>query len=140
VILQSGVVPYRVTNGKIEILLVTSSSGKHWVIPKGWITPWLTSADSAAKEAWEEAGVKGSVMEPAIGFYKTRKWGYPCQVEVFPMLVEMEGEGYPEAKRRKRQWMSLPKAIKTLREIGLKQLLEQLPNLPQVSNMAGDRS
>ncbi len=92
VILQSGVVPYRITNGKIEILLVTSSSGKHWVIPKGWITPWLTSADSAAKEAWEEAGVKGNVIEPAIGFYKTRKWGYLCQVEVFPMLVEVEGK------------------------------------------------
>jgi 8-oxo-dGTP pyrophosphatase MutT (NUDIX family) len=127
-ILQSGVIPYRMKNGEVEVLLITSSSGKRWIIPKGWITPWLTAADSAAKEAWEEAGIKGLVTEPAIGFYKTRKWGYPCQVEVFLMIVEAEFDDYPEAKRRGRQWMSLAKAMKQVREADLKLLLEQLDN------------
>jgi 8-oxo-dGTP pyrophosphatase MutT (NUDIX family) len=130
VILQSGVIPYRIKDGEAEVLLITSSSGKRWIIPKGWITPWLTAADSAAKEAWEEAGIKGTVTEPAIGSYKTRKWGYPCQVEVFLMVVEAEHDDYPEAKRRARQWMSIAKAMKQVRETDLKLLLEQLDTSP----------
>ncbi|UBF27655.1 NUDIX hydrolase [Kovacikia minuta CCNUW1] len=125
-ILQSGVIPYRIKNGKVEVLLITSSSGKHWVIPKGWITPWLTPAASAEKEAWEEAGIKGKVSKLAIGSYEVQKWGFPCQVGVFPMTVETELANYPEAKRRKRQWMSLTRAIQHLREADLKLLLEHL--------------
>lgn len=124
---QSGVIPYRVRDGALEVLLVTSSSGKNWVIPKGWIAFWLTSAESAAKEAWEEAGVTGQVITPAIGAYTTCKWGYACQVEVFLLWVDVEQEEYPEAKRRKRRWMSVAKAIKRIREAELKQLLEDLP-------------
>jgi 8-oxo-dGTP pyrophosphatase MutT (NUDIX family) len=111
--------------GKVEVLLVTSSSGKRWIIPKGWISLWMTAADSAAKEAWEEAGIEGTVLTPAIGFYNTRKWGYPCRVDVFLMSVENEMEEYPEAAKRKRQWMSIPKAIKRIREAELKQLFRQ---------------
>lgn len=124
-ILQSGVIPYRVKGDKVEVLLVTSSSGKRWVIPKGWVAMMLSPEDSAAKEAWEEAGVRGKVTTPAIGFYTTHKWGYPCRVEVFLMQVETEASNYPEAKRRKRQWMSVPKAIQRVREGELKHLLEQ---------------
>ncbi|MGA7933475.1 MAG: NUDIX hydrolase [Kovacikia sp.] len=125
-ILQSGVIPYRVKNGNVEILLITSSRGKRWIIPKGWIAPWLTSADSAAKEAWEEAGIKGSVVQPAIGVYKILKWGCVWEVEVFSMAVETEVADYPEAERRNRQWMSVPQARKQIREPDLKLLFEQL--------------
>jgi len=39
---QSGVVPFRLAKGKVQILLVTSRSGKRWVIPKGIIEPDLS--------------------------------------------------------------------------------------------------
>lgn len=120
---QSGVIPYRVEDGKIEVLLVTSSSGKQWVIPKGWIAFWLTSAESAKKEAWEEAGVTGSVVIPAIGSYITTKWGRACRVDVFLMQVEVELENYPESTHRKRKWMSLDRAIQQVQNVELKQLL-----------------
>lgn len=125
---QSGVIPFRVRNGEVEVLLVTSSSGKRWVIPKGWISPFMTSEDSAAKEAWEEAGITGKVYTPMLGDYNTRKWSYPCQVEVFLMAVETESTDYPEVRRRKRQWMSIAKATKCVREADLKNLLKSLLN------------
>jgi 8-oxo-dGTP pyrophosphatase MutT (NUDIX family) len=63
---QSGVLPYRVTAGKVEVLLVTSTRRKRWIAPKGWIALGLSAAESAAKEALEEAGVSGHVVTPAI--------------------------------------------------------------------------
>ena len=31
---QSGVIPYRIEDGQIEVMLITSSASKRWVIPK----------------------------------------------------------------------------------------------------------
>ncbi|HEY9697389.1 MAG TPA: NUDIX hydrolase [Trichocoleus sp.] len=123
---QSGVIPYRIRDRQIEVLLVTSSKGKNWGIPKGWVEPLMTAADSAAKEAWEEAGITGAVHQPSIGVYQRRKWGLPFQVEVFLMEVETVLDDWQEAKNRKRQWLTLPQAIKRVKRSELKQLLNQV--------------
>lgn len=125
-ILHSGVIPYRTRARETEILLVKSAGGKHWVIPKGWITPWLTSAQSAAKEAWEEAGVVGTIKLPAIGYYRVQKWGLWHKVEVFLLQVTQEFANYPESEIRARQWMSLTEAVQQIRQDDLKQLFEKL--------------
>lgn len=127
-ILQSGVIPYQALNGQTEVLLVSSSSGKRWGIPKGWIVPTLTPAESAAKEAWEEAGIRGIIQLPAIGHYETRKFGFMIRVEVFLMLVEQQEDDYPEASSRKRQWVTVDKAVKLVHKSKLKQLLEHTLN------------
>lgn len=134
---QSGVIPYRIRNGGIEVLLITSSSGKHWVIPKGWVELFWTSANSAAKEAWEEAGITGTVITPAIGTYPTRHWNCIVHVEVFLMQVESEADQYPEVKKRDREWVSLAKATKRLQNAELKALVGQLHELIQVEQAEG---
>ena len=45
---QSGVIPFRRRGAAIEILLITSRSGKRWVVPKGSVEPDLTPAESGA--------------------------------------------------------------------------------------------
>ncbi len=125
---QSGVIPYRIENGEIEVMLITSSTGKRWVIPKGLIEPDMTPQDSAAKEAWEEAGLLGKVFPDLLGTYEYQKSGYTCQVEVFLLEVQAVLEIWPEASKRKRQWVSIPKAIKRVNEQELKQILADLPN------------
>ncbi|HEY3622474.1 MAG TPA: NUDIX domain-containing protein [Roseiarcus sp.] len=45
----------------LEILLVTTRQSKRWIIPKGWPIKGLRPAKSAAREAFEEAGVRGPV-------------------------------------------------------------------------------
>jgi 8-oxo-dGTP pyrophosphatase MutT (NUDIX family) len=72
---QSGVIPYRVSDGKIEVLLITNRRQQHWSIPKGGISKAMVPPDSAAKEAWEEAGVVGQVDGNQLGTYKYRKQG-----------------------------------------------------------------
>ncbi len=125
---QSGVIPYRIMGGKIEVMLITSSGGKRWVIPKGLIEPNMTPQDSAAKEAWEEAGVLGRVFPDLMGTYQYYKSGCTLQVEVFLLQVETVLENWPEAYKRKRQWVSIPKAIKRVDEPELKVILRDLPN------------
>ncbi len=86
---QSGVVPYRFnSSGHLELLLITSSSGRAWGIPKGIVEPGLTPQDSAAKEALEEAGITGKVHPDLLGCYRHAKWGAECDVELFAMRVD----------------------------------------------------
>ena len=124
---QSGVIPYRIINGQIEVMLITSSGSKRWVIPKGLIEPDMTSQDSAAKEAWEEAGVLGQVFPNLMGIYEYYKSGCTWQVDVFLLQVETVLDNWPEAYKRKRQWVSIPKAIKRVDEPDLKLILGDFP-------------
>ncbi len=66
-------VPYRVRNGKIEVLLITSHRRQDWGIPKGGISKAMSPPDSAAKEAWEEAGLVGQVDDNQLS-QRQRQW------------------------------------------------------------------
>ena len=76
---QSAVIPYRRDEGRVEILLITSRKRRRWVLPKGVCEPDMTAADSAAKEAMEEAGVRGSVSTETVGRYRYREVGWHLQ-------------------------------------------------------------
>jgi len=124
---QSSVVPYQFKNGKLQVLVIASSKNKHFVIPKGIIEPGLTTQQSAAKEALEEAGAIGIVSKKAIGSYQCIKWDSTCHVEVFPMQVsKLLNKSDWEEKHRGREWMSVENAIKTLRQKELKPILLKL--------------
>jgi 8-oxo-dGTP pyrophosphatase MutT (NUDIX family) len=64
---------YRVrSHGVLEFLLVQTRGGR-WIFPKGGVEPGLTQAQSAALEAFEEAGVHGRIEEmPFARYYVTR--------------------------------------------------------------------
>ncbi|MEH1906293.1 MAG: NUDIX hydrolase [Nostoc sp.] len=121
---QSGVIPYRVNDGKIEILLITTRNFQDWVIPKGDIPNGMSPPDSAAKEAWEEAGVIGQVDANELGTYKYRKRGKSYCVKMYLLPVEMLSEDYPEANKRKRQWVEVSKAIRWVKFNSLKRILK----------------
>lgn len=127
---QSGVIPYRIHNGRVEVLLITVSKQKRWGIPKGWIEPRMSAIDSAAKEAYEEAGILGTVHSPALGHYRRRKWGMSLQVEVFLMRVEQVLDDWAEVDERKRCWLSVSQAQKQVKKSDLKNLLAHLQELP----------
>ncbi|MDJ0943296.1 MAG: NUDIX domain-containing protein [Kiloniellales bacterium] len=124
---QSAVLPYRLRNGDPEVLLITSRSGKRWVLPKGIVEPGMTPPVSAAKEAREEAGIEGAVSTRSLGRYRQDKWGGTCRIEVFPMRVTAELETWPEAGIRRREWLPLSAAIERLEGKKLRRLLGRLP-------------
>jgi 8-oxo-dGTP pyrophosphatase MutT (NUDIX family) len=121
---QSGVIPYRVNNGTIEILLITTRDRQDWVIPKGGICDGMSPQASAAKEAWEEAGVIGQVDVNQVGTYKYRKRGRVYRVQMYLLPVFLLSESYPEANYRQRQWVDVTTAVEVVKTTSLKRILK----------------
>jgi 8-oxo-dGTP pyrophosphatase MutT (NUDIX family) len=125
--LQYAALPWR-RAGSLEILLVSSRETKRWVIPKGWPIPGLSPHDAAAREAFEEAGVKGRTEAIALGHYhyvKRRRRGTDqlCRVEVFALNVESQAADWPEKDERTRRWFLATAAADAVEEIELKALI-----------------
>ena len=128
---QCAALPLRRVNGRLEVLLVTSRETKRWVIPKGWLIAGLTAAQSAAREAHEEAGVEGRIAPAPLGSFvyeKRLKDGVlrPVRVEVFRLDVEAELDAWPEAVERSRRWMAPAEAAMLVAEPELAVLLQGL--------------
>jgi len=124
---QSGVIPYRWREGRLEVLLISSRAQQHWVVPKGIIELGMDAHESAAKEAYEEAGIRGYTTPLSIGKYSYNKWGGICEVQIFPMRVETILEDWPEKKFRRREWLPLEQAAERVQEPTLKALLKEFP-------------
>ncbi len=124
---QSAVIPYRIHEGQLEVLIISSRNGSHLIVPKGIKEPELSLQDFAAKEALEEAGVVGEVAEEALGSYVYEKWDSDCSVTVYPMKVtRLVPEEEWEERHRGRQWMSPNKAVKQLKQKELGKLVNVL--------------
>jgi phosphohistidine phosphatase len=124
---QASVVPYRLLDGDIEILMVMSRKRKRWILPKGICGPALGPQACAAQEAFEEAGAQGEVGEQALGSYRYEKWGGECTVDVFPMRVtRLLDEADWQESHRGRQWVSPKQALKQLKQPELKAMIKSL--------------
>jgi 8-oxo-dGTP pyrophosphatase MutT (NUDIX family) len=127
---QYGALPYRFTHdAALEILLVTTRQSKQWIIPKGWPIKGLRPAKSAAREAYEEAGVRRRVGGKSIGFFAYDKSldgtgiRVNCEIRVFPLLVKRQSETWPEIEQRVVQWVSPDKALAMIKDPELKALV-----------------
>lgn len=125
---QAGAIPYRLATDTIEVLLISTSSGKHLTIPKGLIDPGFSATETALNEAYEEAGVKGRLSTPAIGRYHFKKWGGRCEVEVFAMAVTRMLEKWPEDTVRRRLWTDYRHAAGQVMHPDLGALILKLPD------------
>jgi len=119
---QFAALPWRRdADGTIEVLLITSRETRRWVIPKGWPIKGKSAAKSAAREAFEEAGVTGKVSKRPVGAYaydKRLKNGrlQRVRVAVFGLQVEREADVYPEVGQREKQWSSIEEAARRVDE------------------------
>lgn len=125
---QFGALCFRLHEGKVQILLITSRGTGRWIIPKGWPMDGETPCGAAATEAWEEAGAKGRIYETVIGFYSYSKVlkddDLPCVVAVFPLRVSKLVRDFPETGQRKRAWFSQKKATSMVDEPELARLIK----------------
>lgn len=86
--------------------------------------PW----DTAKIEAWEEAGVRGTVHHQCIGSYDYRKWRedadlLQCRVNIYPLKVSSLAINFPEAGQRDRIWLSPRDAAEKVAERELAEIL-----------------
>ena len=125
---QSAVVPFRINNGAIEVLIITSSKNRHWVIPKGIHDPGLSARESAAKEAFEEAGASGEVLPELLGEYSYPKWDAHCDVEVYPMRVDkITSQEQWQESHRQRRWVSVEEGMKEVENQDVSRMISLLP-------------
>ena len=129
--LQSGVLPFRIDKrGRIRVLLVTTGPRGRWGIPKGTAEPELTLRQNAAKEAFEEAGISGTVAPYAAGSFRTTKRRGLAErfIEVWVYLLQVEdiAKEWPEKARRRTKWMKPEEAAEVLREPLLTRLCLEL--------------
>jgi len=114
---QAAAVCYRIGNRGLEFLLVRTRSGR-WTFPKGGIEPGLTYAQSAALEAFEEAGVHGRIEALAFARYVRRAPTKSAAkfVLVHAYLCEVSRLGRPQESKRDRTWFLPEKAKRRLGE------------------------
>ncbi len=121
VIRQAGAIP--VSNGKVCV--VSSRSGKRWVVPKGCLEPGKTAGEIALQEAWEEAGLVGVLLPEPVGSYCYEKSGLTCHVTVFLMRVTDSSPDWPERQWRQRLWLSFAQAQAQIEDPGLRELIRE---------------
>ena len=127
---QVGALPFSITEaGQTRVLLVTTRGRRDWIIPKGWAIPRLTLAASAAQEAYEEAGLVGTIVgeEPFGSFIyrkgRDRRIGLTLRVSVFLFAVEYQLRKWPEKRERETAWFSPEEASARVASPGLALLL-----------------
>jgi 8-oxo-dGTP pyrophosphatase MutT (NUDIX family) len=126
---QSAAIPYRTTaQDGVEVLLITSRKRSRWAVPKGKVKRGVSPHHSAAREAFEEAGVIGTVSAVPLGTYNQMKAqdngeSRIITVQAFPFLVVEETERWPEKALRRRCWMPIGAAVDAITNGGLKALL-----------------
>jgi 8-oxo-dGTP pyrophosphatase MutT (NUDIX family) len=112
----------------LEMLLMTSRDTGRWVIPKGWPMPGKLSHEVAAREAFEEAGIRGTVETQALGSYnynKVLKDGLkvPCRVQAYALQVSDVAKHFKEKGERTIEWVSCAEAASRVNEPELRDII-----------------
>lgn len=135
---QVAALPWRRdAEGQLLVLLATSRDTGRWVLPKGWPQKGRSLSETAAVEAWEEAGLSGRIGCDPLGSYFYRKLldnglRRRVRVQVFPLAVADEAQDWPEKGQRELRWFPPHEAARNVHEpelariLGNARLLEEL--------------
>ncbi len=134
--------PLRWNKNSVEVLMITSRDTGRWIVPKGWTMKGKKPWAAAAIEALEEAGAKGHVARDVFGTYSYKKMlddgtALPCNVQVYPMVVERLKSDWKERGERTRKWFPLKKAAKLVDEPELADMMSRLTVKPKKVPVAG---
>ena len=120
---QAGALPFLFKNGVLHVVLVTSSSGLRWIVPKGGLEKGMTRQEVALMEAAEEAGAIGTI-EPGIKIQ--------CRMDdrrvlhLYPLRVATLLPHWPERALRRRVVLPIYRALLRVREQGVAQAIRHL--------------
>ena len=129
---QAGVIAYRILDGKVRVLLMTSRDTGRWIIPKGNVHGRSTPSKTAEKEAYEEAGVRGTITSSIplgiYSYFKKLESGEvrAATVEVYLLRIKERLKKWPEKGERKLSWVTTKKAVGLVEEPGVVPLLRRL--------------
>lgn len=117
---QVAALPVRAGPEGCEVLLITSRETRRWIVPKGWPMKGFKDYEAAAREALEEAGIKGKIHKHPLGAYTYQKRltdrVEACRVMVYRLDVEKQHDTWPERDQRMRRWFKLEEAADRVSE------------------------
>lgn len=120
---QIGCVPFLFKGKDLHIVLVRSSSGLKWIVPKGQSENGMTHAEVALMEAAEEGGVIGTI-EPSLHS--------PCvlidgrEIRLYALRVATLLKRWPEDNLRKRTTLPWKDAVANIDDKALAACVEDL--------------
>jgi 8-oxo-dGTP pyrophosphatase MutT (NUDIX family)/CYTH domain-containing protein len=120
---QAGAVPFLFKKGILHIVLITSSSGARWLIPKGHLESGMSLEEVALMEAAEEAGAIGTI-EPGCRMLCPTEDGRTLQL--FPLRVATLLPHWPERFVRRRVVLPVYRALLRISDPALARALRDL--------------
>ena len=108
---------YRRSDAGVKLLLVRSSAGR-WTLSKGGVEKGGLQADAAAREAREEAGVRGRLSTVPVSTFRHRKFKRSCartlEFDVPIYHLEVEEEGAAHEPHRDPTWFAWSEGMEAL--------------------------
>ena len=121
--IQAGALPFLFKDGILHVVLVTSSSGQKWLVPKGRLERGMTMEEVALMEAAEEAGAIGA-LEPGGGEGCVLADGRVLQL--FPLRVSTLLPVWPERQMRRRVVLPIYRAFMRIGDPGLERCIREM--------------
>ncbi len=128
-----GVIPFDIEGDRIAIMFVTSQGRGRWILPKGDLKPGESHKKGCKREAFEEAGIEGSLLRkvPMTMIITKSNAGTTRAIAVtyYPMLVNKQFESWPESSKRQRHWATLEDAQKVTDREDFLKVIKQFNDL-----------
>ncbi len=128
-----GIIPFETLDNALALLFVTSQTRGRWIFPKGKAKKNEAHPDTCHREGFEEAGVRGIVLEdyPLTAVIGKQVPGGVEKIPVtyYPYLVSQQEEEWPEKERRQRHWALIEDAAKVVYRDDLLAVIRQFETL-----------
>ena len=110
---------YRRVGESVEFKLIRTRGGRYWTFPKGHIDAGEKPQTAAAREALEEAGIRGPVDPEPLAIFpheKHKQDGRRVELTVAAYLLHVESETDPPEPSRDPTWFPPDQAKQKLAE------------------------
>ena len=128
-----GVIPMAIRGQRIAMMFVTSQQRGRWILPKGNLKDRESHADGCTREAFEEAGIKGSIIADfpiTAAISKSSPQGIlQTAVTYYPFLVTEQLSDWPEKAKRERHWVLLRDAHHVTDRDDFRTLIKQFESI-----------
>jgi ADP-ribose pyrophosphatase YjhB (NUDIX family) len=78
-----------VLDGRGDVLLLKRRDNERWALPGGVAEVGHTPAESALRELWEEAGLRGTVRR-LVGMFDSRLWGSRVKSHLVSLVFQVD--------------------------------------------------
>ena len=128
-----GIIPFDIKDDLVAVLFVTSQTRGRWILPKGQIKQQEDQITACHREGFEDAGVKGVVLDDfpstvVIG-KQTSSGLQSVPVTYYPFLVREQFDDWPEQSKRQRHWALVEDASKVAYRADYLNLVQQFQAL-----------